>query len=658
MKEQCIALLGDGVFADSLKRNLDLENALYSIKSYKTVNELKDKSINLAILLDYTNVSDSQETLNYLRKMKIPFLNVRMKFGMAIVGPWESETSSGCTTCADIRLVNAFENSEIYAKYEKNMEKEKKSMSQELLPAPYIGILCEFIKKELEIVVNNGISKLISQVATIDPISSEIMLCPFLPSTDCEWCGLKIDDNKEDANICLNESQLMQDPKNLRVKKLDGELVEETYFNQKTGVIAFLGTNLNNKHYADVIAGFRLDPYTKEYGFGRGHSFTSAKISAIAEGLERMCGMRPGRKKTTVKGTYRELYEDAVHPSNFGEHEDGLYENPKFVFERFDEEKEYRWVWAYSVKKNRPILIPEQLAYFNLAHKQEKRFVYEISNGCAVGGTLEEAILHGIFETVERDAFLTTWYAQLPLPELDINSLRSTKAKFLLERITSLYDYDVRLFNMTNDIGIPSIMTVAQNKKEGDLQVLCASASNLRVELAVEGALKELGPLIPHYQGRIRNEYTNALEMHHNPEKVIYMEDHAFVNGIKESVPRFDFLLNRSQKLSSIEETFASVETDFDMSSNDMIVILKNVVSRILDANLDIMVIKQTTPELEKTGLHAVKVLIPGMIPMTFGHSLKRIRGLKRLLGMPMLLGYKNRKLEYEELNPYPHPFP
>ena len=49
-------------------------------------------------------------------------------------------------------------------------------------------------------------------------------------------------------------------------------------------------------------------------------------------------------------------------------------------------------------------------------------FVYETSNGCALGGSLEEAIFHGIMEVVERDSFLLTWYAKLPLPRLDLSS--------------------------------------------------------------------------------------------------------------------------------------------------------------------------------------------------------------------------------------------
>jgi ribosomal protein S12 methylthiotransferase accessory factor len=69
-------------------------------------------------------------------------------------------------------------------------------------------------------------------------------------------------------------------------------------------------------------------------------------------------------------------------------------------------------------------------------------------------------------------------------------------------------------------------------------------------------------------------------------------------------------------------------------------------------------VVDQTTPEMIRNGLHCVKVLIPGMLPMTFGHHLTRLTGLERVLRVPMELGYAKQPLTLEQLNPHPHPFP
>ena len=70
------------------------------------------------------------------------------------------------------------------------------------------------------------------------------------------------------------------------------------------------------------------------------------------------------------------------------------------------------------------------------------------------------------------------------------------------------------------------------------------------------------------------------------------------------------------------------------------------------------IVVNQSTPETLRNGLHCVKVLIPGMLPMTFGHHFARLAGLERVFRVPMQLGYAKELLKPEELNPHPHPFP
>jgi ribosomal protein S12 methylthiotransferase accessory factor len=48
--------------------------------------------------------------------------------------------------------------------------------------------------------------------------------------------------------------------------------------------------------------------------------------------------------------------------------------------------------------------------------------------------------------------------------------------------------------------------------------------------------------------------------------------------------------------------------------------------------------------------------MVPGALPMTFGHHNRRIHGLPRLFQVPRLLGYHD--LAPEDINPHPHPFP
>lgn len=81
---------------------------------------------------------------------------------------------------------------------------------------------------------------------------------------------------------------------------------------------------------------------------------------------------------------------------------------------------------------------------------------------------MEEAIFYGIMEVVERDSFLLTWYAQLPLTRLDPYSANDKELELMIERARAAAGYDIYLFNSTMEHGIPSIWALAKtgNKKD------------------------------------------------------------------------------------------------------------------------------------------------------------------------------------------------
>ena len=131
------------------------------------------------------------------------------------------------------------------------------------------------------------------------------------------------------------------------------------------------------------------------------------------------------------------------------------------------------------------------------------------------------------------------------------------------------------------------------------------------------------------------------------------MDDHGMLFGLPETEERMQFLLNEDRPLQTFQEVFNVPENHLDLTDD-----LKNLLHAFQCLNLDVIVVDQTTPEIAKNGLHCVKVIIPGMLPMTFGHHLTRITGLERVLKVPVELGYAKQPLTSEQLNLYPHPFP
>jgi ribosomal protein S12 methylthiotransferase accessory factor len=85
---------------------------------------------------------------------------------------------------------------------------------------------------------------------------------------------------------------------------------------------------------------------------------------------------------------------------------------------------------------------------------------------------------------------------------------------------------------------------------------------------------------------------------------------------------------------------------------------LRKLIDAFLQRGMDVIVVDQSAPETLRNGLHCVKVLVPGLLPMTFGYHLTRLTGLPRVLHVPAALGYAEKPLTAEQLNRHPHPFP
>ena len=402
--------------------------------------------------------------------------------------------------------------------------------------------------------------------------------------------------------------------------------------------------------FADVLVNMPL--FGADEGVaGRSNSYEMSELTAILEGLERYCGIKPRGKRKVVRDSYHHLENQALNPTRVGLHEKDQYEKPDFPFKPFNPDDPMNWVWGYSFLQERPILVPELLAYYSLGYGEG--FVYETSNGCALGGSLEEAIFHAIMEVVERDSFLLTWYARLPLPRLDLSSANDKELQLMVDRIREVAGYDLHFYNSTMEHEIPSVWAVAKNRRSKGVNLICAAGANPDPVRAVKSAIYELAGMMFRHDEKLEENRQKYERMLQDPFAVRTMEDHGMLYGLREAEERLNFLLDNHRPLRTFAEEFKQPPANTDLKDD-----LQDILNRFRRLNLEVIVVDQTTPITKRNGLFCVKVLIPGMLPMTFGHHLTRVKGLERVLRVPMQLGFKKKPLSYEQLNPYPHPFP
>jgi ribosomal protein S12 methylthiotransferase accessory factor len=138
-----------------------------------------------------------------------------------------------------------------------------------------------------------------------------------------------------------------------------------------------------------------------------------------------------------------------------------------------------------------------------------------------------------------------------------------------------------------------------------------------------------------------------------DPNQVRVMADHSVAAAHPSVFDRFGFLTGTTRT-----RTFAEMAATAGFGSADLRDDVTEMVDRYVGAGLDVIVVDQTTPEHRAGGFVCVKAIVPGTLPMTFGHGYRRIDGLPRLYDVPRRLGYYDRPLRRGEVNPHPHPFP
>ncbi|BFH62591.1 TOMM precursor leader peptide-binding protein [Paenibacillus azoreducens] len=645
-----VTVIGEGQLADLVSKLLSADDR-YRLIRQKSIESGEATTGDLALMLnDAWDPSVHAAAEARFRQSGTPWLRGFVAFGEGIVGPLVRPEGQGCSQCADIRLLLAgSDRRESWDLQQKlaslgGIARDAWASRTGLLQVAHV-VAAEAVKVLL------GIQPEIEgRMYLINLRTMKSSLHFFLPDPLCPICGRLPEDDAETARVALQPS-LKISVETYRSRSMDElkDVLAKEYLDARTGLLNGKMIDLVSP-FADASINLPLFG-GDEACAGRTHSYADSEMTAILEGLERYCGLSPRGKRSVVHDSFINVQDQALDPLRVGVHAKEQYERSGFPFKPFDPERPIDWVWGYSFLQQRPILVPELLAYYSAGCGHG--FVYETSNGCALGGSLEEAIFYGMLEVVERDSFLMTWYARLPLPRLDHRSVQDREMRWMIDRIEALAGYDVHLYKSTMEHGIPSVWALAKNKKERGVNLICAAGAHPDPIRAAKSAIHEVAGMLLTVSEKFEENRQQYERMLLDPYQVRQMEDHSMLYGLKQAEERLDFLLNDDRPMQTFDEAFEPRDWNADLTDD-----LKGMLHVFRQLNLEVIVIDQSTPETRRNGLHCVKVLIPGMLPMTFGHHLIRLTGLDRVLRVPAELSYSLKPLSPEQLNPYPHPFP
>ena len=384
--------------------------------------------------------------------------------------------------------------------------------------------------------------KLGHEVYALNLQSLRVVKHRLIPDSLCADCASPQQDSPSAAAVIL-ASQPKPTPTSYRLKdSREMRLPDSAYINPVCGVLASTSFyDYTHSLMAPVNGSFLTRGTRGEHPVwwsGHATTYQQSLTVALLEGLERHAGILPRRKSVAVFDSYENVKQHALNPLECGLYDPDFYPKRHF-FTPFSPDRDYYWVWGYSLTQSRPILVPEQLVYYTDYTRRQSLFVQDCSNGCAIGSSLEEAIFSGLMELIERDSFLISWSAKLSLPHIDPWSCRTKETLFLLDRIERM-GCEVHFLDMRLDLGIPAVMALTRRRDQNLGSMVFAAGCSFDPEKAISGALCEIASYVCDFDRRVAASEEKVREMMEDYDKVEELGDHALLYGLPEMAQRAD----------------------------------------------------------------------------------------------------------------------
>ena len=361
--------------------------------------------------------------------------------------------------------------------------------------------------------------------------------------------------------------------------------------------------------------------------FGKGSTAEQGEASALMEAIERYSGIYQGDEIRVARRFTDFAPGEAIAPNGVLLFSESQYRRRLAPITDpdemptpapFDPSAEIEWSPVWSIRDERFKYLPTSLLYF---FYKGPGHMHADSNGCAAGNTLEEAIVQGFLELVERDSYAIWWYNRLQRPEVDISQVDDA---YIRDLRIQLAETGRRLWvlDITHDLGIPSFVALSHSTENGQDFIEFGSGSHFDPRIALLRALTELNQFLSIGLMGLRAQGP-LTEGSSSPWR---LQEHTYLTPNAGPSIRPDFS-SRFGTLDKREQVMACV----------------NLAKR---EGLDFLVLDQTRPDIE---VPVARVIVPGL-----RHFYRRFAP-GRLYDVPIKLGWLDRPVLESDLNPL-HP--
>ncbi|HXM58272.1 MAG TPA: TOMM precursor leader peptide-binding protein [Candidatus Dormibacteraeota bacterium] len=540
-----------------------------------------------------------------------PWLPVRADLDEIWIGPL-SGTRPGCATCLDLRR---------RAAHRYGLARER--IARTLADAPAVAPVSA--RAVIEVALAWDPRDTHTAVSITIP-EGKVESVSVLPVPGCPACG-RLDDRRVTA------AQLRSDPSRAAGLRAVGDRVERLAVGRRAGVIRSVVSAPD-----EALAGLRLGrawvsthdhlrgrTTSGEWAAGAAETAEEARAVAMLEALERYAATRPrGRRLEQASGA--RLGDRAIDPRRLILHGDDQYGRRGFRWAPYDPEAVRRWAWAYSVGGDRQVAVPADLVFHQLSRASAdggpgvRPLAYTTSNGSAIGSSVAEAAFHGLLEVLERDAFLVAWYRGRPLTRLRLETAEDPRIGRLCGTLRA-EGYEIIALDVSlPELRIPSVWATVVNTAGSGLKTLSGACAHPDPEQAVLGALREAAGHLPLMRRLYERDRGRAEAMLADPTTVRTPADHALVFGCAEAFDEIEPLVGPRSAQPLRAHFGRGAEPGLDA-----------LCSRLTSRGQDVLFVDLTPADVAALGLRVVRALVPGALPITFGHGRERLEGTDRV---------------------------
>lgn len=373
---------------------------------------------------------------------------------------------------------------------------------------------------------------------------------------------------------------------------------------------------------------------------GCGYDLYDAYISTIGETIERYSPALFDPSKM-IKTSYDLLGDNAVNPVEFSLYSKEQYDyfaNQKLKIKQFDKNLVIYWDKCVDLTTGKYLYCPSTFIYLPWL-KDDNPIFYGVSTGLAAHSNFYKAVLTSLFEVIERDSFVITWFQMIAAPKvfLSENIISYIKMHFPVE-------YEWHFFDITYDLEVPTIFGICIGQADfGNFIAVGAAARGTKGE-ALKKVIQEIAQTIPYFRYILSKDSNIPCD--------------AF-SEIKDFEQHSIFYIKRPEYQSVFKlwtdiqpSIFIDLNEKSTCSPKDMIL---KIVAKMKSLSYNVLLKDLTTLDALQCGMICTRVIVPQLLQMTGAYTYYPLGG-KRLYEVPIKCGYKT--LEYKNLNKLPHPFP